>query len=121
MIEQNISSWSWKTSNLEDGSVLEAEYQQTRDLTVRKRYGFLNTSLTLEKPYSYIAAVTTRRRKSMPTQNCGSDHLILKESRLDSNLVTEKRNNFSKALFRDKQHLSTSWNMCVQLSLYTHK
>ena len=23
----------------------------------------------------------------MPTQNCGSDHLILKESRLDSNFL----------------------------------
>lgn len=44
----------------------------------------------------------------MPTQNCVFDHLIYKESRLDSNLVTKEKSICPKALFRDKHNLSTS-------------
>ena len=95
-------------SNLEDESVREAGHQQTRDWIDTKRDGFLNMSPTVENPCSYIVAVTARRRKSMPTQNCVFDHLIHKESRLDSNLVTKEKSNCSKALFRDKHNLSTS-------------
>lgn len=95
-------------SNLEGESVREAEHQQTRGWTDTKRDGFQNMRPAVKKPCSYIAAIKTRRRKSMPTQNCVFDHLIHKESRLDSNLVTKEESICSKALFRDKHNLSNS-------------
>lgn len=42
MIDYNISSWRWKTSNLDDESVIDAEDQQTRDLIGAKRNGLPN-------------------------------------------------------------------------------
>lgn len=62
----------------------------------------------------------------MSTSNYGFDHLIHKESGLDSSFVTEEKSNCSKALFRVKG-IWTSFGkyvfdyvcVCVYIDIHT--
>lgn len=56
----------------------------------------------------------------MPTQNCGSDHLILKESRLDRNLVTEKKRTILPKHYSETNNIWAPVDICVFNSLYIH-
>ena len=80
-----------KKSDLENGSVLEAEYQQTRDLTGTKRWFSKHKPHTRKTVFLYSCSKNEEEKSHAYSKLIGSDHLILKESRLDSNLVTEKK------------------------------
>ena len=109
-----------KTSNLEDGSVLEAEYQQTRDLTGTKGWFSKHKPHTRKTIFLYSCSNNQKEKSHAYSKLIGSDHLILKESRLDSNLVTEKKRAILPKHYSQTNNIWAPVDICVFNSLYIH-